>query len=492
VIRFAFAGVQVPKGKARVEGSVFLHCGVGVEVGTAWIGNRHGLTGGVARPLVTGCRFADCGTGVFSQLQGAPMVERCVFAGCRVGAGNNRFTGWTYPLHEPGATVDRCDFVGNDTGVLGSAIVTSTIFARNDTALSLSSFHTSTTTDTEQCAFRGNVFAANGVVFSGESAPGEALVIEDAGYDSSPEALDAALRAETPALPDALRLRLDATARGRAADGGDPGSRAPVVPPPAERPWTTSRERLARPLLLAVPGEKLDLPRLRPVAGALLAGRWWCRGEALADGTFRLRDLFGGPQVPAVLAFRVDVSPGGPVVIEVNGDLLEVEASLNGEPLRGLVAPRRFDFEGVAVTVAAKSGANVLVLRLLGRGVDPRIGVAIAPPAGGRAEEAAPPTARDAEVRWAKVVRRRDRGEAPWLEVNVATPLSWLPGGRVVLRDRDGRDLPAPGAGVVVESRHLLLYGPLPDSAAAPATVTLESFRSPDATPLRFPPTRVN
>jgi hypothetical protein len=494
LIRFAFVGIQLPMGKGRVEGSAFLRCGIGVEVGTAWVEqNRHGMAGGVARPLVTGCRFAECGTGVYVQLQGAPMVERCVFAGCRLGVGNNRFTGWTYPLHEPGSTVDHCDFVGNETGVMGSSIVTSSVFARNETALGLSSFHTSTTTDTEQCAFRGNVFAANGAVFRGESDPGEALVVEDVGYDSTPEALDAALRGDGPALPDGLRLRPGSPARGRAAGGSDPGARAPVVPPPSERPWMTSRARFARPLLLEVTGESLDVPRLRPVAGALLAGRWWCRGEAAADGTFRLRDLFGGPQVPAAFAFRVDVAPGGPVTLEVNGDLLELEACWNGEPVRGFVAPRRFDTEGALATVPAKSGANLLVLRLVGRGVDPRVGVAISPPGSGRAEETAPPAARDAEVRWAKITRRRDRGDAPWLEVNVSTPLSWLPGGRVVLRDREGRELPAPGAAPIVESRHLLLYGPLPDSAAASAAaISLTAFRAPDATPLRFPPAPVN
>ncbi len=490
VFRFAYAAVQVPKGRARIEDCVFLRCGAGVEAGSAWADERRkGMAGGVARPLVRGCRFADCGTGVFAEGLGAPAVERCVFFACRLGVGNHRATGRYYGLQEPGAAVSRCDFLRSEAGVKGCAVVADSIFAGNETALSLSEFHVRNATDTEECAFFGNVFGGNRVLFEGECGAGDAIVVDEVGYEADEMAREAALRAEGPPLPAGLRLKVAAAARGRGAGGGDPGALAEVPPAPAGRVWGTARTRLTRPLAVDVAEAKEDFGRLRPAPGALFGERWWCAADLGGAGVFRVRDVFPRPGIVVALAYAVTMAPGGPAFLELNGDLAQVDVYWNGERLPEVIVPRRFGEEGLLLPVKGKAGANVLVLRARGRGVDPRIGVAVAREGEGNVAERAPEPAREAAVRSADLGRPRDRGGEPWLAVKVSTPLSWLPGGRVTLLDRDGREIPAPGAAVVVESRHVAAFGPLPDAALSGGGVLLAGFAAPDGAPLRFPAT---
>ena len=78
-IESAWSGIQVPRGRAVIEDCVFLCCGIGIEVGSAYADeDRRGTPGGVARPVITGCRFSGCVTGVYGELDGAPSITRSV------------------------------------------------------------------------------------------------------------------------------------------------------------------------------------------------------------------------------------------------------------------------------------------------------------------------------------------------------------------------------------------------------------------------------
>ncbi len=492
-IESAFAGVQIPKGRAVVEGCVFLRCGIGVEVGSAYAdAQRKGIAGGVARPVIEGCRFAGCETGVFAELEGAPSITRSVFARCRTGAGNNRGrVGYQFPLREPGVAAERCEFHACAEGVLGPSLVTNGIFSGNAEAVSLSRFHSTHATSVDLFALRGNVFAGNGSILSGEAVAGEFVSLDSAGYVDDPVALDTALRAPWPPLPKGLALRADSQARGKALDGGDPGCTGAAAPALESRTWSTVRARLLRPLVAETiaaadrAGDGEGPARMRPQAGSIVGRSWWCRTEFPEDGVLRTRTLLGRGEGEALLSWRVECASAGPAEIEVNGDLLEAGAWWNGDPVAGTFAPRRFDRLGAVAAVKAKPGANLLVLRVKGRGVDPRLGVAVSLPGGAAPAEAPLPDPRPGRISTAAVVRARERA-GPWLRVTLPSPAAWGPPGIVRLVAADGSPVETRDGRLRVEERTVLLYGPLPDDALGGCGLLLEGFRAPDGAALDF------
>ncbi len=483
----AWAGIQVPAGRLRLEGSVLLRCGTGVEAGTAFQDrDRYGVPPGVARPEILRTRFAGCLTAVGAMLRAAPRLDRCIVAHGRTGVGPRRHTGRFYPLEEPGSTLVRCDLLGNGVGVVGACLVTDSLFHRNRRALALSSFHVQHASGVDEYRLRGNVFAGNGVVLAGESLAGDVAVVKEAGYALSGEALDAAAGAPWPPLPPGFRLAEGSEARGKASGGGDPGSAAEAILRGGAGPRGTGRPPLRRPLAVRIPGGKgegdVSLDAVPPRVGGSRGSSWWCAVEGDGAGILPLAPILGGPDAGGILAWRVKSSGTGTARLEVNGDLASFEAAWNGASVGDPVVPRRFGAEGWVAEVALRRGANLLMASVRGRGTAPRLVVALDPPAGVTLSEEAPGEAREARVLAAKV--ERAKGEGAWVRISLSAPVSWAAPGEVRLVDGDGDPVEAGNARVVVDQRQVLRFGPLPDALPAGTGVLLSGWRSPDGSPL--------
>jgi hypothetical protein len=488
----AWSALQVPAGRVRVEDCLFRCCGIGVEAGSAYADReRCGMPGAVARPYLLRSRFAQCGTGVYAEQDGAPCIERCAMAACMYGAGNERTTGTKFPLSQPGVTATRCDFVADSIGLVGPSIATGNIFVRNWTGLVPSDYDRYNLTDVDFSLWTGNVFSGNHEDAAGSAGGPPGIVVEDPGYQAAGGLLDLALVAAGPPLPAGLALRDDSPARGKAPDGGDPGSLGRAKPPPAEAEWTSQRVRLRRPLAASFPAVvatgETGLGDLRPAAGDSIRDSWWCRIDGGEDGIFR-PGAFGGGEEGANLAlcYRVELPSAGPVELEVNGDLRDLRAWWNGEPLRGIAWPRRFASEGAVVAAAGKSGANLLSLRLRGRGTYPRFGVALSLPGGRKPRETEPPAEpREARITEARLVRQKDG--TSWLRLACSTPVAWAPPGTAELLDAAGRALPQGPAKVGMEGPRAIRVGPLPEAALNGGSAVLRDFHGPDGAALAFP-----
>lgn len=488
----AFSGIQVPGGRARIEDCVFLKCGTGVEVGSAYAdGDRFGTAGDVARPTITGCRFTACGTGVFVQHRGAPRLERCVFHLCNLGAGGNRVTGRHYPVTEPGVTAERCDFVDNGVGLEGPFLVLDCLFSGNERALKLSDFHVRHGTGVDLVRVRGSVFGGNGSVLDGESVGDGARVVDAVGYAGGGADLGPALRSPWPPLPDALELAGDSPARGAAEGGGNPGCRALRAPPAERVPWRPAGFPLLQPLAVD-PGdgdEALEgLPRQKPKPGGSFRGSWWCVAGREDDGTVPLAPLGGREGKRAALAWRVDADRGGDGTLELNGDLDFLEAWWNGDRLPRPGVPRRYGRHGALISVTVKRGANLLVVLARGRGPTPALSVSLQVPPNVKLKEEAPSAEpKETRITSVRILRDKSRGEGAWLRVSVSAPLSWTTRGEVRLRDGSGNDITPRGAGYTLEDRTVLVYGPLPEDPPAEGGVVLSGFRGADGAECVFP-----
>ncbi len=492
----AFAAVQVPAGRVRIEDSVFLGCATGVEAGSAYADHeRFGTKGGVARPTIARSRFAGCGTGVFAQSQGAPRIERSVFAYCVIGAGGGRTTGRAYPGSEPGVTVERCDFHGNRVGVQAPFLVGDCLFARNVKALALSGFHVAYATGVDEFRLRGSASFEDGETLRGESTGGGIRVLDQWPHGASTAEVSALVRAPWPPLAEGLRLDDASPARGLAGDGGDPGCLAEGIPRGALRADAKGGP-LPPPLAAMVAGDAsipAEIGRQRPSPGAVFRSSWWSLAPPGEDGAVRLRGLGGAGGGVAALGWRLKSDRAGEAVLHVNGDLDACAAWWNGDALPAVPGPRRFGPGGsFALPVKLKGGINLLVVGARGRGPDPGLLVSLAPPDGVKVDTADPPpaAARDVTVSGATVGRVRGR-EGTWLRLALSAPVGWTAPGAVALLDGAGKPLPAGAARVVVDERQIVLFGPLPEEIPAGFLAVVSGFLGPDGTPCAFPPAPV-
>jgi len=128
-------------------------------------------------------------------------------------------------------------------------------------------------------------------------------------------------------------------------------------------------------------------------------------------------------------------------------------------------------------TVAADAAPAVLLLRVEGWGVQPRIGIALD---GLRAAPRAEPAPVPLAITKGRLTKIR---KVPYLEVSTNAPFNWTDAfaeDRVEVRDGNGKPLPG-GTGLAFEfvDRDTLRIE-VPETWSKPLTVVLSGLRAPD------------
>lgn len=432
----AFTGVQVPFGSPRIANCVFLHCKVGVEVGTAYIDQRRrGAKPGLATPEIRNCRFAHCKTGVYAEERGSPDVSHSVFYRCGVGVGNNR-PGVSYSLEDPGVVVQRTAFLKCGIGILGQGLVQDSIFVGNSTAIRLSNFHRLFTNLIDHLAVRHNLYHDNGTMIEGDTGVDNDPIQGDPGFVGPLTDL------EKPgvALPPCLALRSDSKAKGKALDGGDLGPLGVFRGPEGDVRWQPAGAIVTAILGLPAPaGQKAGgVARSRPSLGKKVGKQWWAAAPLGPQSEVDMSGLFGKAK-GGWLAFTAKGNRAGEVEIELNGDVEKVVAYVSGKPQELLTSRYRFGLVGKRVKIQLKGGKSFVVLRVHGWGTRPRLGIAF--PKGVALETAKQPKDKPLEISTGKIVSRR--GER-WIDVTVKSVLHWAETGKsgsAIVMDAAGKKL---------------------------------------------------
>ncbi len=496
VLTHALGGVQVSKGSARIDRSIFFECDVAVGASHTYVGSsRRAQVASGADPRVSESLFVRCNTGVFVEGNTQPEVVRSVFTGCRLGVGSWR-TGRNFKAALLGARVERCAFIDNDRAVQGDSRVHDSLFLRNKVALAVTSFHARYAAGIDRMAWRHNVFHGNEKLTNGECDIGSANVLADPVL----EGLPADWTLDTLRTPLAgLRLAEGSPAIGTATDGGDPGP-AGKRGPGGGRGWVPKSAPATSFLALGpLSHAQGDLPasRLaRPKLGARVGKAWWSTLavndahfiEALPLGLSRTQELI------VAVAFRVK---GGAskarTGIEVNADG-NVEATLDGTALRlrpAAVAdvPMRSGSRGLIARLRLKAAKHLLILRWRPRGVAPRLGVAVHAPEGGRVEYLASKPSNDSVAAGAS---HAPRGQ---IAVRPGAAFHWADLARrgvFVFRAADGEEVDLVDCGLTVADQKPTLRATLPSGVErAGGVLTIKGLRTPGGAALDGQPASV-
>lgn len=453
-VRGAFAGLQIPRGSPMVEDSVFLSCGTGVEVGSAYRDGRfYGTRGGNAAPELRRCRFANCHAGVYAEGRATPEIQRCVFYRCEAAAGSER-DGYDNHLDGPGCSVRNCAIIDCKLGIEGASMVRDSIFLRTRTALRLSEYHDYIATHVDHVLFEHNLVEGATTDLVGDTAIARAMLRGDPCFRGPLEDL----AAPGEPLPPCLQLGDGSAAIGRGQDGGDLGP-LPVPRPAASAAPAAAEGTGARvPYWLASPGEP---PRGWPKPARVEAGQptgasWWAVVEPDQAGVLLLRPTLDLAAPAGVLAAWLSAEQAGERTLHVAGDTEDLEVFVDGAPI--LQERRRTRF-GAARPIALplRAGRNLLLVRVAGWGPSPRLLLAVQ---GQWSADERPPAA-PLRLSSRRALRTRD---GVFVEITVDQPAHWapVPGSALALaRPEAAGATPAALDGQWLSSRKVRL-GPLP------------------------------
>lgn len=478
-IHHAFAGLQIPFGGPMIEDSVFLMCGTGMEVSSAFKNETYrGVRGGPAGPEIRNCRFADCKAAIYAEAMATPMIERCVFYRCRFGIGSERPGNITH-LMAPGCSVQQCALIDCGDGVVGCGLVRNTIFLRCKSVLKLSDYHDWIATDIDQVLFVDNLVHECANEISGDTAVAREMLRGDPAFQGPLEDL----LKPWPPLPDCLQLGAASVAIGKARNGGDlgpmPGTRGTRTmrgwehSGTAIETWTTAQAEVSKAWA--------KLTKVQP--GTAQGKSWWAVVDTLGDGVVPLLPVLQNERKEAALACEFDVTEAGGRQIEFTADSELFEIALNGKVVAKLDGRRRFGAAADPVKVDVRGGRNLLVLHVLTWSSEPRVAAALS-----GAWQPVPPAAETAPPK-VTVKAQPARGGAV-VEASFAAALHWAGA-----PDRDFVQVRVKGLGEprTVEARWTALgklrIGPLPaDYAKQEVEITFPGLRSVTGAPVAIEP----
>ncbi len=452
VFAHAFAALQVPADAPLIEDCVFACCILGVEAGTAYKNTEYSSIRNLGgSPEVRGCRFTQCGTGIYATDAARPDVYRCAFYRCNVGAGNDR-PGITTWLSPPGISMVHCALLENTTAVTGSVLVRDSIFAGNSVAMRMSNFHGTFGTDIDGMSIRACLFHANASEIQGDIGMKAALLHGDPAFAGP---LDTLL-ALTPTLPPALQLGEASAARGKGSGGRDLGPMVSVQAETSSIDWkpagTLINEWLACPTTESAETTWRASKELK--RGAKLGKLFWSSAPT-TNGLVDLRTTFGNDRA-GWLALKFTTEQAADAVLEANGDLEQFDYSLNGAAPKSNVQRRRLSETGLSYPIKLKQGANTLLVYVKGFGATPRVGVSLGGSWQRDTEEAA------ADVSYLSARAYALKGER-FIEVTFTPGLHWDNGMRRDVVTLQNAELNMGGtASIKVLAVDKLLIGPLP------------------------------
>ena len=477
--RFRGAGeaIVVTDGEPRFERCAFDTCHVGVAAGRMWNARSEMTeTIGRPRPVVAECVFTRCRVGIFVESSAAPGVSRSSFVENRIGIGNDRMSKYSYPITGLGARVDRCWFAANTTSIEGPSVVDNSLFVRNSTVFRTTDFHSTYSQSTDRIAWRRNAFFDNICVTDGEADVGAENRVVD------PQVRVAAFRLppfEALVVPvPGLELAPDSLVRGTATDGGDPGPSGRSANGRRNRPWA-SANRALRTVLVLGPPDRIDakkLPKSAPAkAGERHGDAWWAVFDTDEQGGLA-RSVLRWPEKPdtAPLAFVWEGAGGAaPDEIEINVDG-SVALWRAGAALPCPTTPLRNGSRGERVRLPS-AGPPGVVVWWRSADMDPRIGVAVSLPDGGRVSdlpETDPP---------AQLVADPIQFGPKHVGFRIATPFHWADlrtPGVFVLRAADGTEHDLSASGLVSFDAKGTVRADLPQGVTkAGATVRISGLR---------------
>jgi hypothetical protein len=338
-----------------VEQCTFCNCGTAVRTGT-WIqddGVR--LSGERTAPRIRSCRFGWCSSALELGYHSRSETIRCWFLECDVGVNSSASQG----LQQ---IVERCDFEGCVTCVDGSCCVANCIFEQNDVVFAPFGADVSLRAN--------NLCVRNKVLVQGDGLPGDLRRADDVGRlgprpRTDPDAL-AQIRVDR--APWAA-LKPTSPGRGYATDGGDVGIEGDMGTGPPSPPEPDLGARPTHLLLLgplhaidATTANGLAAPSaaVPPQPGDLAGALQWVllTPSELADVQ---RRLGGTPPRSRVVCAVLEAGAAVQGELALGWDGV-ARAWWNGAPLTLPTSSRRRLPGDVRAAVAAKAGANVLLV----------------------------------------------------------------------------------------------------------------------------------
>lgn len=482
-LEHAFAGLQIPGSSPLVEDCVFRGCEVGIEVGSAHKnGEFVGIQGGAASPEIRRSRFANGHTGIYAQSLAQPIVEFCVFHGLSTGVGPDRPV-VVSRLDAPGTVVQNCAFVDCSCGVMGCSATRDSIFAGCRIALELSAYHDLLATDIDPIVFERCLVSGAGEEIVGDSAVARDVLRGEARFAGPIEDL----AKPWPPLPTCLALQDGSAAIGVARNGGDLGPSAQPRPGAVARAmrWQGKVPNGWLAAAADAPGGWQKLAKATP--GGACGKSWWAVADQEASGVFRLRRTFGLQRTTGLLALELTSASDAVLEFEFSGDTAMLEVVVNGKSALKVDQRRRFGGASVPVPLNLRSGANLVLVHVVGWGADPQVAFAL-----GGDWQVSSPTA-EAVVPTVKAVPARTK-EGVFVDLTLSADVHWSagPGKDLVKVQQVGRMDETVGLDGSWLSPRKLRVGPLPrDWGKVEVELQLSGARSLLGAGLVVPPVKV-
>ncbi len=464
-VTHALGGVQVSRGRVRLERCIFHECDVGVGAAHTYAGPKRRIqAAGGTDPWLEECLFVRCNTGLFVEGNARPEAHRCTFAKCRLGVGSWR-TGRNFPMRLLGARVERCAFLENDVAVRGSSMVLDSVFLGNGTALASTSFHARNANRIDRTAWRHNVFHGNERLADGECDVGTGNLFADPRLQGVKTGWDVD---DVRAPLAGLELTSGSPATGRASDGGDPGPAGKCGHAVGARAWRPAAPAAPRLLMLGPlatlrGGDALPARVQRARPGARVGKAWWAVMRPDAEGLLHALRLGvkEGDTVVVAVPFGVKGAGGRSLdgAIEINADGT-IQATLDGKPMTLPERRVRAGSRGVMATAALRNGSHLLVVRWTPSGMAPRCGVAVTPPPKA--------TVAFADARGAAAALRANpvKAKRGAVALRIPKPFHWADLGRrgvFVFVAADGREVDLTDEGLALADGRGTLRARLPD-----------------------------
>jgi len=386
-------------------------------------------------------------------------------------------------LDAPGTVVQNCAFVGCSRGVMGCSATRDSIFVDCRMALELSAYHDLLATDIDPIVFERCLVGGTGEEIVGDSAVARDVLRGDARFAGPLEDL----AKPWPPLPGCLALQDGSAAIGAARNGGDLGPSAQPRPGAVARAmrWNGKVPNGWLAAATDAPGGWQKLAKLAP--GGAVGKSWWAVADQEASGVFRLRRTFGLRRTTGLFALELTAASDAVFELEFSGDTALLEVVVNGKTASKVEQRRRFGGASLPVPLNLRSGANLVLVHVVGWGADPQVAFAL----GGDWQVPSPTV--EAVVPTVKAVPARTK-EGVFVDLTLSVDVHWSagPGLELVTVQQVGRmDEPQGLDGNWLGPRKLRV-GPLPrDWGKGEVELHMSGARSLVGAGLVVPPVKI-